>query len=928
MPEARKELYLIDAMALAYRSHFIFIKRPLINSKGQNTSATYGFTNALLKLIEDHGMDNIVVVFDVGGDQSTFRSDLFDDYKANREAMPPELVDNLPYIKDIVRALDIPVVGVPGVEADDVIGTLARRAEEDGADVVIVSPDKDFRQLLSPCISIFRPPHRGEEFDIMTDEAFEQKYEIKPIQFIDILALWGDTSDNVPGVPLIGEKTALQLIRQYDSVENLLEHADEVGGKRGANLKEYADQARLSKELVTIRTDLDIDLDWNLFQRVEPDIEALQRLLEELEFRSLLRRLEKTGDLVKPDAGPMIEQADRYDDDPALSFDFGPYVPVEQYDPEAVDYGIVRNRGALEKLVKELAMKDRLSVDTETTSTDSMMASLVGISFSWAKKQGRYVPTPLPDGTSSEDVLDILRPVLESEVPKIGQNLKYDIVVLARHGIYLRGPVFDTMVAHYLLTPEAEHGLDAIASEHLSYRPIPISKLIGTGKNQKSMRDVPLDEAGPYACEDTDVALRLADVLRPKLEEVGLLEIAESMEFPLIYVLAEMEQHGIRVDAGVLKDISRQLDSELLRLQEEIHALAGTEFNINSTQQLGEILFEKLGLRVVAKTSTGKPSTKESVLEELASEHPLPGLILDWRKISKIKSTYVDSLGELIHPETGRIHTDFNQTITATGRLSSSNPNLQNIPIRTEMGREVRKAFVPTEGWILVAADYVQIELRILASMANDAAMKEAFQEGRDIHTDAASRVFGVEPDAVTRDQRRKAKEVNYGIPYGVSGWGLAQRLRSSVSDAQELIDQYQRSYPRVMQYLNEQIEWARERGYAETKLGRRRFVQGINARNNNDRAFYERVAVNMPIQGTQADMIKIAMVAIHARLQREGLQSRMLLQVHDELVFEAPPDELGALRTIIEEEMAGALPLDVPIEIDINSGDNWLDAH
>ncbi len=927
---ADKRLYLIDAMALAYRSHFIFISRPLINSKGQNTSAAFGFTNALLKLIEEHDMEHIAVVFDVGGDGSTFRSDIYEDYKAHRDPPPDDLLANLPWIEEIVRALDIPVIGVPGVEADDVIGTLARQAEADAADVVIVSPDKDFQQLLSRRISIFRPAHRGEDFDPITAERFETENGVAPIQFIDMLALMGDASDNVPGVPGIGPKTAAQLIADYGSVENLLDHAEEVKGKRAREgLLAHRDDALMSKELVTIKTDVEVDFDWHDFHRARPDLPRLLALFRELEFRRLAERLETSGEVLRGKARAVAEAGGPVEavaEDPALAFDFGPYEPVLRYDEGAVEYTVVRHEQQLARLVEELAGQARLAFDTETTSTDQMLASLVGVSFAWADGRACYVPTPLPDGTSTEAVLAALRPLLQ--ISTVAQNAKYDVVVLARHGAAVEGPLFDTMVAHYLLAPEGEHGLDALARRYLSYRMIPITDLIGTGKNQRSMRDVPLDQAGPYACEDADVTLRLAGLLRDELEENGLLEIAEKIEFPLIYVLAEMEMTGVRVDTGILREISGQLEAELLRLEKEIYEVAGEAFNIGSTQQLSAILFDRLGLRVVSKTSTGKPSTKESVLLELATEHALPGLLLDWRKLSKLKNTYVDTLGDLVHPETGRIHTDFNQTVAATGRLSSSNPNLQNIPVRSEMGREIRKAFVPREGWKLLAADYVQIELRILASLSGDEALKQDFIDGKDIHTATAARVFKVPPEAVTRDQRRKAKEVNYGIPYGVSAWGLAQRLRTSVEEAQQLIEQYQRTYPGVSRYLAQQVETARAQGYVETLLGRRRYVPGIDARNRNERSAAERVAVNMPMQGTQADMIKIAMVNIHRRIKREGLRSKMLLQVHDELVFEVPPEEEATMRTLVVEEMTAALPLDVPIEVDLDTGANWLDAH
>jgi len=924
---ADNELFLLDAMSLAYRAHYVFISRPLVNSKGQNTSAAYGFTNSLLKLIEDHGIEHIAVVFDAVGEGGTFRDEIYEEYKAHRDPPPEELLENLPYIKDIVRALDIPVIETPGVEADDVIGTLARHAEKDDADVVIVSPDKDFQQLLSDNITIYKPARSGQEFDPLTPETFHEEYGLEPHQFIDMLALWGDSSDNVPGVPLIGEKTSAKLLKEYDSVENLIEHAEDVGGKRGQNLEEYADQAHLSKKLVTIKTDVDVSFDWHILRQAEPDMQQLQAIFEELEFESFLDRIASmNGEALAPSAE---EKRSDTPDDPALEFDFGPYEAVKELDEESVDYGFVTNRSELDDFAETLAEQEAFAFDTETTSTDAMYASLVGISFAWGEGTAQYVPTPLPDGTSTEAVLGVLEPLLKNKKPKIGHNLKYDLLVLARHGVTVEGPFFDTMVAHYLIAPEDTHSLDAVARRVLNYRMVPITELIGEGKEQLSMRDVAVEETAPYACEDADIALRLVDPLRDKLEANGVLEIADDIEFPLVPVLADIEEEGIRVDTDVLDEISARLTEKLDDIGQQIYDLAGEEFNINSTQQLGAILFEKLDLPVVSKTSTGKPSTKESVLQELSTEHEIPGLVLDWRSTYKLKSTYLDTLGDLVHPETGRIHTSFNQTRTATGRLSSSDPNLQNIPIRTEVGREIRRAFVPREGWQLMAADYAQIELRIIASMSGDEAMQQTFRENGDIHTDAAARVFGIDPGDVTRDQRRKAKEVNYGIPYGVSPWGLAQRLRTSVDEAGDLIKQYQKSYSGVSRFLNELVEKARDNGYAETLLGRRRYVPNIDASNSNRRSAAERVAVNMPIQGTQADMIKIAMNRIHERIEGEGLQSRMLLQVHDELVFDAHPDEINTLRTLAEEEMKDALPLEgVPIVVDIDVGDNWLDAH
>ncbi|MBO6576222.1 MAG: DNA polymerase I [Rhodothermales bacterium] len=920
---ATRTLYLLDALALAYRAHFAFINRPLINSKGRNTSATYGFVNTMLKLIEDHGLDHVAVVFDLVGEGGTFRDEIYADYKAHRDPIPDEIVGNLASIKEVMRAMDIPVVEEEGVEADDVIGTLARKAEADGEKVVIVSADKDFQQLLSDRISMFRPAYRGDAFDPITETSFREKFELEPIQFIDVLALMGDASDNVPGVPGIGEKTAVKLVKEYGTVESLLEHADDVSGKRAREgLQQHRDDALLSKKLVTILTDVPVTVDWKDFKRADADLQRIKQLFADLEFTTLtdrtLRMLGRGSHVVAP-AGPGM-QSDLFSAESGGG--------EESFDADAVSYRLVRNLNQLDELVSELQGVARLAVDTETTSRDPMLASLVGISLSWGEGQAAYVPTPLPDDTATSVVLDRMRPLLESDTPMVGHNLKYDEIVFARHGVTLGGDLFDTMVAHYLVAPEESHGLDALALRYFSYRMMPISTLIGSGKTQISMRDVPSEKVAPYACEDADFALRLADHLDGLLGEDGLNDIAQKIEFPLMRVLARMERTGIRLDTSVLDQISEGLGEDIAALETAIYEAAGQSFNIGSTQQLGEILFEKLNLPVVGKTSTGKPSTRENVLQTLALEHELPALILDWRELSKLKSTYVDTLGALVHPETGRIHTSFNQTVAATGRLSSADPNLQNIPVRTARGREIRKAFVPEEGWTLLSADYAQIELRILASLSGDEALQQAFRDGEDIHTATAARVFGCDPGDIDPDQRRKAKEVNYGIPYGVSAFGLAQRLRCSRTEAQELIDGYFKSFPGVSRFLTEQVERARETGYSETMLGRRRYVPNVHARNRVVRSAAERVAVNMPIQGSQADMIKIAMIAVDRRLREEGLKTRMLLQVHDELVLEVPPAEVGTVKALVRNEMEQALPLKVPVEVGMDTGDNWLDAH
>ena len=861
------------------------------------------------------------MVFDEG-EEDTFRKEIYEDYKAHRDPPPDELLENIPFIKEIVKALDIPVLEMPGVEADDVIGTLAAQAEVDDAEVVIVSPDKDFKQLLSDKVSIYKPAKGDQDFEIITDEAFREETGLDPVQFIDLLALSGDSSDNVPGVPNIGDKTSMKYLKDYDDVDEVIENADEIGGKRGQNLKEYAEDARLSKRLVRIRTDLDVGMDWHRLRCKEPDKKKLTALFRELEFESLADRLDLDGE---------TEIEEEQDEDEDLEFDFGPYEEVQELDPDAVDYDVVETEAELRAFAERLGEQPRYAFDAEATSKEPMSADLVGLSFSWEAETATYVPTPLPDNTSADAVLDVLAPVLERDTEKIGHNLKYDLLLLKQHGVDVAGPLFDTMVAHYLLAPEQNHNLGDVGRSVLNYKMVPISELIGDDTDHDSMREVDVQEAAPYACEDADIALRLADELAAQLEEGNVLDIAHNIEFPLVHVLAAMEHTGIRLDTDVLDGISDGLENRLAEIEAEIFDLAGEEFNINSPQQLGEILFEKLDLPVVSKTPTGNPSTKESVLQELSTKHDIPGLVLDWRSTYKLKSTYLDALGELVNPETGRLHTSFNQTRTATGRLSSSDPNLQNIPIRTELGRQIRRAFVPKEDWTLLAADYAQIELRILASMSGDEAMQETFRAGGDIHTDAASRVYDIDPDEVTPDQRSKAKEVNYGIPYGISPWGLAQRMRMPVDEAQDIIKQYRKSYPGVSQLLNELVEEAQERGYAETLLGRRRYLPNIDSSNSNERSAAERVAVNMPIQGTQADMIKIAMNRIHDRLSRRpsGWSTRMLLQVHDELLFEVPPNEVLEVQSMINREMQDALPLDdVPVVVDIDAGDNWLDAH
>ncbi len=927
-----KRLYLLDAMALAYRSHFIFINRPLVNSKGENTSATYGFTSALLKLIEDHKIEHIAVVFDAVDEGGTFRDEMYEDYKANREPPPDELIDNIPRIKQVIEAFDIPVFEIAGVEADDVIGTLARKGEEDGADVVIVSPDKDFQQLLSERVTLFRPAYRGEEFDPITVERFREKWGVEPHQFIDIQALWGDSTDNVPGVPGIGEKTARVLIQEYGSVEELLKHAGDIKGKRAREgLLEYPEQARLSKELVSIKTDLDIDLDWAEVHQARPNAPLIRRAFEDLEFSTLLRRTERILGLQAKETG----QGSLFSA-PVASSDAAPPSELKEVDRSDSEFVLVADVDRLDRLISEFKNVDKLFVDVLLTDADNPMeAAVVGCAVGRTLNENgsghvkaAYIPLPLPDGLESQEVLERMRPLLESEATKVGHNLKPMFVTLGRSGVHVSGEVFDTMVSHYLCAPEQPHAFEAVVAGTIGKKAATLEALTGKGRSRKALVDVPPAELADLLCERMLLLVELVERLSAKMKEDGLDDLSRNLEFPLVKLLGEIEQTGIRVDTSVLSEISESMRVQLGELEQQIFAAAEGEFNIGSPAQLGEVLFEQLGLPVISKTSTGKASTKESVLQELATQHALPALVLDWRELSKLKSTYVDALPALVNPETGRVHTSFNQTVAATGRLSSQHPNLQNIPIRTARGREIRRAFVAGRGMRLLSADYVQIELRILASMADDPGLKEAFASGRDIHTATAARMFGIEPDAVTRTQRSRAKEVNYGIPYGISAFGLAQRLRCPRAEAQELIDGYNRSYAKVAGFLARQVERVREIGFAETLMGRRRYIPEINARNRVQRAAAERIAFNMPIQGTQADMIKVAMLSIQEQVQNRSLDSRMLLQVHDELVFEVAAGEEDELQDIVKSRMIDALPLEVPVEVELSIADNWLDAH
>ncbi len=936
LPEkTRPRLYLVDGYALIYRAFFALISRPLISSRGENTSAPWGVTKFLLKIIEQHEPDYFGVVFDAGMSQ---RHEVYPEYKATREKMPTELEASLPRVRELIEAFHIPVLELEGYEADDVIGTLAVQALDEGLETVIVSGDKDFYQLIRDGISLLNPGRGGpaavDEEWVDLNNAHE-RLGVAPERVVDYLGLIGDSSDNVPGVPGIGPKTAIQLIEQYGSIEEIVENAAEIKGKRPREaLLANPDAAHLSKQLVTIGTDLPIELNLEALQREEPDRDRLREIFLELEFHSLVREY----------AAPETETQAR-----------------------EVSYGIVQRPEEVEDLVRKIREAGRVSLDTETTSTDPMQADLVGISLAVEPGVAYYLPfghiqraveeatgadtsgqsksdrsndaepdlftaaaeEPLLNlpGILSDELRALVELLEDEEIGKIGQNLKYDLLVLRRAGIDLRGLEFDTMVASYLLDPgRREHGLDALALEHLEHRTISYEELTGKGKNQRPFAEIPLDHCRDYACEDADIALQLSEIFAPQIRDLKLEDLFREIEMPLVKVLAEMEWAGVRIDEEFFESLRGRLASQLAVLEQQIHEAAGTTFNINSNPQLREILFDRLGLPVIRRTKTG-PSTDAAVLEALAAQgHQLPILLLEYRQLDKLQSTYVLSLPRLVHPETGRIHTSFNQTVAATGRLSSSDPNLQNIPIRTDLGAEIRRGFIPAEGHVLIAADYSQIELRILAHYSGDPAFVEAFKQGEDIHRQTAALIFGVEPVDVTREMRDRAKTVNFAIIYGVGAFSLAQRLGISNAEGREFIEHYFERFPGVRKYLDQQVEIAREKGYVQTLTGRRRYIPEITSRNFNIRSFGERVATNAPIQGTAADLIKIAMIEIHHALREGGSSARMLIQVHDELLVETPADQVEETLALLRDKMEGAAELSVPLVVETGVGANWLE--
>ena len=922
-----EKLFLLDAYALIYRAYYALIKSPRINSKGFNTSAILGFVNTLEDVLKKENPTHIGIAFDPTG--PTFRHEAYPEYKAQREETPEVIRLSVPIIKDIIRAYRIPILEVPGYEADDVIGTLATEAGKRGITTYMMTPDKDYGQLVGENVFMYRPRHNDKAFEVMGVEEVKNKYAIQsPLQVIDLLGLMGDASDNIPGCPGVGEKTAQKLIAQFGNIENLLAHTDQLKGALRTKVEENRKQIEFSRFLATIKTDVPLPLDMDALKRESPDEEELRKIFQELEFRTLLERIFKEKPKETPAATP--GQGDL----------FGFFTPETTSEPEKTNlatlhtlncnYQLVDNEEKLSQLLQNIVTQSVLSLDTETTSTDPIRAELVGMSFSYAENQAFYVPVPA-DRSEAQKIVDRFRPVFENrEIMKVGQNIKYDMLVLANYGVQLQGPLFDTMVAHYVLQPELRHNMDYLAEIYLNYQTIHIEELIGPkGKNQGNMRDLPPASVYEYACEDADVTLKLKNKLEKELDENNVRKLFEEIEMPLIPVLAYMERNGVRIDTEALKETSRHFTLRMKQIEEEVYQLAGTEFNIASPKQVGEVLFDRLKIVEKAKkTKTGQYVTSEEVLESLRGKHEVVGKILEHRGLKKLLGTYIDALPQLINPETGRIHTSFNQTVTATGRLSSSNPNLQNIPIRNEDGKEIRKAFIPDDGCIFFSADYSQIELRIMAHLSGDPHMIEAFQKGQDIHAATASKIYKVPLEEVTREQRSKAKTANFGIIYGISVFGLAERLNVDRKEAKELIDGYFENYPHVKEYMDESIRIARERGYIETIFKRKRYLPDINSRNAVVRGYAERNAINAPIQGSAADIIKVAMVRIYQRFLKERIHSKMILQVHDELNFSVLPEEQEKVKQIVIEEMESAYKMKAPLLADSGWGQNWLEAH
>ncbi|MDZ4757595.1 MAG: DNA polymerase I [Bacteroidota bacterium] len=940
-----KKLFLLDGMALIYRAHFAFINNPRITSYGLNTSAVFGFCNTLLDVIKKEKPHHLAVVFDTAA--PTERHLEYPLYKAQREAMPEDLSKAIPYIFRLVEAFNIPVIKMDGYEADDIIGTLAVQAAQEGYTTYMMTPDKDFAQLVAPNIFIYKPARLGNGVEIMGVDEVLKKWEITDVkQVIDILGLWGDASDNIPGVPGVGEKTSKILIAQYGSMENILANTDKLKGKQKENFENFREQALLSKRLATININVPLKLeDFNLI--MEPvDKEKTEALFNELEFRTLMKRV-LGSDVAEPALQPILKPAKAKVDTGQMDIFGTPAAPAEtvvvkplepqttqeHYETIATrkhNYILIDTPELRKELIAKMAQQTNICFDTETTSIEPVKADIVGLSFSFVDAEAYYIPLP-EDYNEAKIILEEFKPIFENEtIEKTGQNIKYDYIILKRYDIELKGKFFDTMLAHYLMEPDMRHNMDALAMAYLYYKPVSISELIGKKSGlQSSFRNVDIEVAKDYAAEDADITLQLRKFFEPKLDERNIRNLLYDIEQPLISVLADMEFEGVKIDTAFLNNYSVELKEQIIIAEQEIYRCAGMTFNTASPLQLGKVLFEHMKLsEKPKKTATGQYKTDEDVLQSL-SQHEIVKHILDFRQLSKLKSTYVDALPLLVNPATGRVHTSFNQAVAATGRLSSTNPNLQNIPIRTDLGKEVRKAFIRRdENYTLLSADYSQIELRIIAHISNDENMKEAFRSGHDIHTATAARIYNIPMEEVTKDQRRNAKSVNFGIVYGISPFGLANNLGIPRKEAAEIIENYFKTYPGVKDYMNTTIDFAKQNGFVETILGRRRYLRDINSANAVNRGFAERNAINAPIQGSAADMIKIAMIKLHKRLKTENLKTKMILQVHDELLFDVPLNEVEIAKKIITEEMSQAIPMSIPIEAEAGTGNNWLEAH
>ncbi|MFD2915008.1 DNA polymerase I [Psychroserpens luteus] len=946
----QKRLFLVDAYALIFRGYYAFIKNPRINSKGEDTSAIMGFMNSLLDVIKRERPDHLAVCFDKGG--SADRVEMFEAYKANRDATPDGIKTAIPYIYEILKAMHIPIMVKEGYEADDVIGTLAKKAEKEGYKTFMVTPDKDFAQLVSENIFMYRPMFGGG-YETWGIPEVQKKFEVTdPLQVIDFLGMMGDASDNIPGLPGVGEKTAKKFLAAYGSMENLLANTHELKGKMKEKIEANGELGLLSKKLATIMLDVPVDFNEKDFEMSEPDIPKVTEIFQDLEFRRLIDNFLKTfsAEAIAPktetsqkqDAPKTTPKEEKSAGEGQFSLfgaapsDSAQTETTSEYTRKTIEttshfYQSVAPGMATTLFVKNLLNQTSVCFDTETTGLNPLTAELVGIAFSWETGKGFYIPFP-QEKEDAQNLIELLRPFFENEqIEKIGQNLKYDIKVLAKYNVDVKGKLFDTMLAHYLINPDMRHNMDVLAETYLNYTPVSITELIGKkGKNQLSMRDVPIEEQTEYAVEDADITLQLKEHFEKELGEANTQKLFDDIEVPLLRVLAAMELEGINLDKDFLNSLSKDLTKDISNLKQEIYAAAGQEFNIASPKQLGIVLFENMKLvDKPKKTKTGQYKTGEDILSYLAKDHEIIQKVLDYRGLAKLKSTYVDALPLQVEPSTGRVHTDYMQTVAATGRLSSNNPNLQNIPIRTERGRQVRKAFVPRdENYTLLAADYSQIELRIIAALSKEETMIEAFKNGEDIHASTASKVFGVPLEEVTREQRSNAKTVNFGIIYGVSAFGLSNQTDLSRGEAKELIDTYYENYPKLRAYMSEQVDFARDHGYVQTVLGRRRYLKDINSRNAVVRGAAERNAVNAPIQGSAADIIKIAMINIYNKLSHGNFKTKMLLQVHDELVFDVYKPELEDMKTLIKTEMENAFVMDVPLDVEVDTGLNWLEAH